>query len=223
MVRPPAFKELQFFTHRYSRGESWYRSKFPLQSSLRRADQITGEASPEYMRHAEAAVKAAELIPDAAILAILRNPIDRAHSHFHLNVKKGHESRAFADVIEFELENPLYLELNQPSPVRGEGFRLRYAYLSGGRYMDHLVPWVEAFGRQRIHVICAEEYFSRPVETMDRVSNFLGLPPTEVTAPVLNAQEYEPMSSSTRSVLQRYYEPHNGRLFDFLARELPWN
>ena len=222
MVRPPAFKELQFFSHRYSRGESWYRSKFPLRSSLKRTNQITGEASPEYMRHAEAAVNAAKTVPDAAVLAILRNPTDRAHSHFQLNAKKGHESRAFADAIRLELESPLYLELNQPIPVSGEGFRIRYSYLSGGRYMDHLRPWVEAFGRQRIHVICAEEYFSSPVETMHEISNFLGLPPTNVAAPVLNAQEYEPMSSGTRSVLQQYYEPHNKQLFEFLSRELPW-
>lgn len=98
--------------------------------TLEMADHRRGESRIHEARRSSG--KAAETVPDAAALAILRNPIDRAHPHFHLNTRNGRESRAFADAIRLGLKNPLYLELTHPIPVSGDGFRIRYAYLGGG-------------------------------------------------------------------------------------------
>src|SRR6187397_1377370 len=88
----PSWKEVSFFDRHYARGEAWYRGNFPtrlrhaLAERRAHARAIAGEASPSYVFHPSAPERVAALVPDARLIALVRNPIDRALSHYHHEV-----------------------------------------------------------------------------------------------------------------------------------------
>jgi hypothetical protein len=87
-------KELDFFTHQYGRGLSWYLDKF--------GDGLAGEASPNYMKAhmwPDTAKRIRDTVPGARLVGVLRNPIDRTLSHYLHNVIRGREKRPFSRAV----------------------------------------------------------------------------------------------------------------------------
>ena len=92
-VAPFLSKEVHYFDGAYERGERWYRSKFPI--SL--GGQVHVDASPYMLFHPLAAERAGRDLPDSTrFVALLREPAERALSHHHLEIRKGHETETFA-------------------------------------------------------------------------------------------------------------------------------
>src|SRR5512145_282832 len=73
-VTGPPWKEVSFFDRHWWRGEAWHRGQFPLRSGQR----LVGEASPSYLCHPLAPGRARSLVPDAKLVALVRDPVDRA-------------------------------------------------------------------------------------------------------------------------------------------------
>lgn len=102
-------KELHFFDNlkgSFQKGLMWYRAHFPsypymyLAKKVRGRDMITGEASPYYLFHPLAATRIARVLPRVKLIAILRNPVDRAYSHYHHNAKYKRETLSFEAALE---------------------------------------------------------------------------------------------------------------------------
>ena len=96
-IFPPLAQQPNFFTTNYHKGESWYRSYFPsiitkhLTQNIKKRKFLTGEASTQYYWYPHAAKRAKALLPDAKIILLLRNPIDRSHSQYQMELNKGNE------------------------------------------------------------------------------------------------------------------------------------
>src|SRR6266478_2297403 len=98
-------KEVGYFDRYHKRGIKWYKSQFP--SSLRRYSEmrlggrpmITGEASTGYILYPHALKRIARTVPDTKLILILRNPVDRAYSHYQHSVRDGHENLCFEEAI----------------------------------------------------------------------------------------------------------------------------
>ena len=90
-----ARKELHFFDYKSALGSWWYRTNFPTKAEMAQRSAalgkpvLTGEASPYYLFHPHAARRIARLLPDVKLIALLRNPVDRAFSHYHHEVRGG--------------------------------------------------------------------------------------------------------------------------------------
>lgn len=95
-----AKKELHFFDLRFPNGPAWYRDQFPSLSP----DTITGEASPYYLFHSHVPKRVFKLLPHVKLIVLLRNPVDRAYSHYYHAVKHGIETLPFERAIEQEDE-----------------------------------------------------------------------------------------------------------------------
>src|SRR4051794_20653441 len=101
-------KEVHFFTLEYERGLAWYRSHFPTRltvASTRRrlgVDMIAGEATPYYLFHPLAPYRVQAVLPEARLIAVLRDPVDRAYSHYQHEVALGVETLGFAEAVEAE-------------------------------------------------------------------------------------------------------------------------
>src|SRR5436189_26280 len=100
-VTGPSFKEVSFFDRHYARGERWYRAHLPVR---RRA--VVGEASPSYLFHPLAPERVARMLPEARLIALLRNPVDRAFSHYQHEVALGREQLSFEDALAGEFAEP---------------------------------------------------------------------------------------------------------------------
>src|SRR6187551_3563074 len=108
-IAGPSWKEVCFFDRHWWRGEAWYRGQFPL----RAGERLVGEASPSYLFHPLAPERARSLVPGAKLVALLRDPVDRAYSQYQHEVALGREPLSFEDALAAEEER-----------TRGEAERL---------------------------------------------------------------------------------------------------
>ncbi|HYF40703.1 MAG TPA: sulfotransferase domain-containing protein, partial [Gemmatimonadales bacterium] len=112
-VLPPSNKEIHYFDLNPTRGLTWYRSHFPYNHQLRDGS-VTVDASPYYLAHPGVPQRAAQLLPGARLLVLLRNPVDRAYSHYQHEVRGGREPLSFEEAI-----------AREPERLEGEEERLR--------------------------------------------------------------------------------------------------
>jgi hypothetical protein len=183
-----------------------------------------GEASPSYILHPLAPQRARDLVPDARLIALLRNPVDRAYSHYQHEVRLGREPLAFGDALDAEDER-----------LRGEVERMvaeptyfseawwNHTYKARGRYAEQLERWFAVFPRDQLLVLFTEELNDDTAGTYARVLDFLGARPHELTAyPRIFDHEYVSMDPATRARLEAEFEEPNRRLAKLLGRDLPW-
>jgi hypothetical protein len=223
-VLPSLRKEVHYFDFNYDRGLKWYRAHFPYTHQLRRGT-LTLDASPYYQVHPLVPQRAAELLPGVKLVALLRNPVDRALSHYQHEVRGGRETLSFAEAIEKE-----------PERLAGEEKRLRgdpsyysynhhrYSYMQRGLYVEQLRRWVEHFPRSQLLVLQAESLFRAPAEVTGEVYRFLGLAPhkLELKKPFVQVGYDRQMPADLRSKLVNYFEPYNRELFQWLGQEYDW-
>lgn len=183
-VIPSLRKEIEFFSTRYSEGEAWYRAHFPLKARMDALRAVRGypsqtfEATPDYLLHPAAAERAAQLVPDARIIVLVRNPIDRAYSHFQHNRRLGQEPLQFEEALDQEhVRLSGELERISHDPAYPARYLRRYSYVTRGLYAEQLAPWRAQFAADRILIVSSEDLFSRTAETFLSMLEFLGLPP----------------------------------------------
>jgi len=224
-ILPPLGKELHYFDFRYPLGTRYYRGRFPYSHRLR-GGALTLEATPYYLMHPLVPQRAAQLLPHVKLIAVLRNPIERALSHYQHEVRGGRESLSFAEAIDKE-----------PERLAGEEERLRnepgyyswnhhrYSYVRRGVYLEQLLRWLEHYPRSQVLVLQSERMFREPAATTAAVHRFLGLPEHRLDRYEDTFQQgsYEhTMPPALRSRLAAYLEPHNRELFRWLGEEYDW-
>lgn len=228
----PAFrKEVHFFDNGASKRRALlYRAYFPTFLHKRRVrrgrgvDLITGEATPYYLFHPLAPARVREVVPHVKLIAMLRNPVDRAYSHYHHEFRRGLEELSFEDAIEHEMER---LKGEQERLLHGGHYSAshrRYSYLSRGVYVDQLQNWRRFFPEEQLLVLKSEDLFADPSAILGQTLDFLGLPPLEREGYSKdNKGSYLQMDPAIRRQLADYFEPHNERLYEYLGRDFGWD
>jgi hypothetical protein len=214
LVRGAAVKELHFFDNMFAEGVGWYRRCFAEGERVDGQRTITGEASPSYLFDPRVPERMARTVPEARLIALLRNPVDRAYSHYQMEVRRGREARSFEEATGQEMTS-----------AEGEenAVDLRYAYLRRGLYAEQLARFSFFTNRDRLLVVKSENLFVRRLQVLERVMTFLGLPSFESTlAPPAVRAPYEPMDPSTRRRLEEFFAPHNERLYGILNTDFGW-
>lgn len=234
----PAFvKELHFFDKKFHKGSSWYRAHFPTAfqkyvfEHTHKQPFVTGEASASYMFHPHVPRRVAQVLPDAKLIVLLRNPVDRAYSQYHLEVELQRETLSFEEAIEREEERISKERDRLLADERYVSFDYsRYSYLARGIYADQLRTWTSLFPREQFLILKSEDFYADPVAILEQASAFLHLPqlePHERTKKYKQhnyvQQPYAKMSASTRKRLLAYFEPHNARLYEFLGVNFGWD
>jgi hypothetical protein len=223
-ILPPFGKEIHYFDLHYSRGVRWYRGRFPYRRRLH-GGTLTLDASPYYLVHPLVPPRAAQLLPKVKLVALLRNPIDRAFSHYQHEVRAGREFLSFAEAIEKESERLAGEEEHLRSDPHYYSFsHHRYSYAIRGCYIDQLRRWVECFSRPQLLVLQSERLFRDPAATSAVVYDFLGLPRHRLDRykPFLEGKYEREMSSEVRARLAEHFEPYNRELYKWLGEEFDW-
>ena len=157
---PPSTKEVHFFDQTYGRGLDWYKAHFRRVDAADRLSRRTGascltfEATPYYIFHPAIAERIAQCLPKAKIIIMLRDPVDRAYSHYQHEKSRGYEPLSFEEALE-----------NEPHRLQGEEERLRedesyvsrsymrYSYIARGLYAEQLArALVQALRPEPIHL-----------------------------------------------------------------------
>ncbi len=220
-ITGPSWKEVSFFDRHWWRGEAWYRGQFPL----RPGGRLVGEASPSYLFHPLAPERARAVVPDAKLVALLRDPVDRAYSQYQHEVALGREPLPFEDALAAEDDR-----------TRGEVERLMedprafsrawwdHTYAARGLYAEQLERWLAVFPREQLLVVTTDELGERPGEAYASILAFLGAPPHELhDYPRVFDRDYAPMEPRTRAALAARFAEPNRRLEALLGRSLGWD
>jgi Sulfotransferase domain len=225
-IRGASRKEIKFFDCNYFRGMEWYQGFFPRKSTLDSRNAIAIEASPYYSFHPLAAERIKQHFPDIKIIFTLRNPIDRAYSHYQMNYQLGVETLpTFEQAVAAEEDR---LAGEERRILQDDEYPLfthmHLSYLAQGIYADMLSRWFDVFPREQILVINSEEFFSSMPEIFDRMIAFLRLPQWVLNVTKnANPGSYHPMAEDTRHKLVEFYLPHNLRLKELLGRDFGWD
>jgi hypothetical protein len=228
-VEPSIRKETEYFSRRYAKGEVWYRGHFPL-----RRTGLTFEATPDYLFHPRAAERAAATVPDARIVVLLREPVERAVSHWQHMTRLGFETGSFSEALAAEsaLVDGAFDDVAAGRTI-DEGPLLRYSYRLRGCYDEQLARWFEHYPREQVLVLRSEELFADPAASVSELERFAGLAPgrhiafrnwsapsaadrSTIPTPTVNAGDRDALDE-----LRTFFEPHNRCLADLLEVE-PW-
>jgi len=232
LITRSAVKEIHYYDNNFQRGDSWYRAYFPTRLYARLTamrlgrEPLAGDATPYYMAHPHALGRIAKEYPVAKILVVLRNPVDRAYSHYFHERGIGHEPLAsFEEAIDRE-----------PERLKGEAERMaadpgyysfahqNFSYVTRGFYVQQLEHLFSLFPRQNVKILSSGELSKDTAGAMAGVFGFLGLPSNgQEKFRRENARSYPPLEAPMRRRLQGIFAPHNKRLFALLGVDYGWN
>ncbi len=160
----PPIKETKFFLfpEDFNKGEDFYNSYF----SNYNGQKAVGEFDPDYLLFPETAQRIMDTLgKDIKILVVLRNPADRAYSHFLMTKKKGLETLSFEEAI---IE-----EKNRKQDIKTKKI---FAYIERGMYGSQLEKFLKIFPKQNFMFLVFEEDFLQNREiTIKNVQEFLGV------------------------------------------------
>ena len=147
-------KELNFFIEErnWPRGEDWYRRHFDPKAKVR------GEASPNYTafpQHLGVPERMASVVPDAKLIYVLRDPLERIAAHWVHNYAKRREKGTLAET------------LSHPNT----------SYLQRSRYATQLQQFLNHFPRESIMILDQEDFRKDRLATLRRVFEFVGADP----------------------------------------------
>jgi hypothetical protein len=197
---------------------------FPLKSTAKVAC-ITGESSPYYLYHPKVAKRIARVLPKVKLIAMLRNPVDRAISHYYHEVKKHRETLSFERAIEIEEERisgefrKLLNDEFYHSPIYQW-----YSYKKRGIYIDQIIEYEKYFSRDQILILKSEEFFEYTTEVLQQIFRFLEVDAIFKVKDISpkNVGNYGKVDKKLHERLKSYFEPHNRRLYEHLNRDFGW-
>ncbi len=226
----PAKKEIHYFSNPYNRnrGESWYTSHFctvSYKKSLRKKLgywPITGEATPDmHMPFMPESVH--ELLPSAKLIAMFRDPVDRALSQYHHDRRfSKRDPLTFKDAI---TQSSLSVSSEMQDLWSYSHKNKQLSYIRRGLYAEQLEHWYQYYPEDSIHIIISEEFFVDPAKEMEKVLQFLNMPDYEFdVSTAKNVGDYkEQMDKDVREYLISVFRPQNQRLFELIGRNLDWS
>ncbi|MEZ5342598.1 MAG: sulfotransferase domain-containing protein [Acidimicrobiales bacterium] len=223
-------KGTYYFDVNYGKGQAWYLSHFPTEFGHRLAEKragrhITiGEATPYYLHHPHAAVRARRLLPDVKVIALVRNPMERAYSHWVERTRNGVETLSFAEAVKAESDRLAGEEqhmLDDPSYVSFA--HQHYSYVDQGRYARGLRRWLEAYPPEQVLILRSEDLYADPDKTYGQVLDFLDLRdhvPASFAA--WNKKPKEPIDDSVMAELRELLKDDIAELESLLNRPMGW-
>jgi hypothetical protein len=209
----PAGKEVPYFSHDalYALGWSTYMRKLAMVDPTHKWGTVT----PHYLvggvyqsskkaeltsRYDERTVpqRIHDQLPNVRVIAILRDPVERARSHHRMMAMERLDSRSFDEAVD-ELLRPEALERARSHPQEKTG------YVAWGEYGRTLAGYFDVFPREQILVVFADELEQAPAELLSRIHTFIGVKP-----------DFEPENLGVR-----YRVGASERRFDWLGPYAP--
>lgn len=183
-IKPPRKKEIHYFDVNYNKGLQWYKAYFPIISP----NKITFEATSNYLETKQAPKIIHDLLPNVKLILVLRNPTDRAYSHYQNSVRNGTETLSFQDAL-----------------------KTNKAYIDGSMYGEHLKHWVEYFPKKQFFIMKYQEL----TKHFNEIFDFLGIEnyPINTQEQFKVGGDYPQMEIEIRKKLDQIFEESNKELF----------
>jgi hypothetical protein len=157
-VLPVATKETRFFDTHFHRGLEWYLAHFPHARDRFKV----GEVAPTYFASVEARQRIARLLPNARIVCIFRNPVDRIVSLYRVKRAYGLTPWTLEQLEQAILEDP--------------------EFLNTSRYAENFRAWQNVLGPDQVLPTLYDDLCDDPQAYLDRLAKFIGVPRFRLTS-----------------------------------------
>lgn len=223
-------KEVHYFDVNYDRGPDWYAAHFitrhraQLRSRSLGRRVVTGEASPYYMYHPHALRRMHELLPDVKVVVMLRDPAQRAVSHYSHERAKGFETAELPDALRMEDTRLAGEEEKLASDPSYRSFaHQHYSYLGRGNYLPQLQRLHEFYPAEQVFIVNSNDFYREPDTTYHALLEFLELDGhTLPTYKQHNTYVSAKPDEATRARLVRHFAPLNAALYEYVGRDFGW-
>jgi hypothetical protein len=209
-------KEVHYFDRHFHRGPEWYRRQFaPRRSGGAAGQTIACESSPYYMFEPRVPARIRDLVPDVKLVFLLRDPVERAFSHYHNNKRLDREPLDFISALDAEDDRTLAEEerlLVDPTHVSMP--HRHYSYRRRGLYAEQLLRWRACFPQDRMLVVDSRRLFTEPAHVVAEVLRFVGLDawqPRSLAAQNEGRHD-KAIPAAARHQLEAFFAPHEERL-----------
>lgn len=227
----PLLKDIYFFDNNFSKGRDWYLSFYPTAAALdaqareQGGPVRTGEGATYYLLHPLAPQRVRACFPDIKLIVLLRDPVERAFSHYFHNKRNGSEpARTPEEAFHLEARRLSGEEerLRTDPSYRSEAFQ-NWSYLARGRYAEQLERWFAAFPREQMLIRCSEDFYSDTDRVFREVCSFLeirqhSLPRYPAEGAGRNRQDH----ALARQFARAHFRDPNQKLFDLLGTRFAW-
>lgn len=205
----------------YVKGAGWYRSHFPL-STVANRDMRVLEASPLYLFNPDVPQRIFNLLPHARIIVLLRNPVDRAISHYQHEVNAMREHRPMMQAF---VDEDVVTKSNWDNhELRSKSFT-RHSYKARGLYVIQIKRYLQVFRREQIFIMKSESMFDDPDIAIQSLLSFMSIDNTyEIPdkRPINTRASKRAIASDVREYLSEFFEPYNERLLELLGDDICW-
>ncbi len=167
----PPEKEIPFFARDdwYENGWEWYAERF---FSGAPENVLWGTVTPQYMADQRVPRRMTGTMPEIKLIALLRNPVYRAVSHYKMAVRRGIEPRTFKRAVEDLTGGERARRARElPASIANEP----ECYLAWGEYARILGSYRSLFSEEQVLVLFSEDLEDGPREAIGSIMSFLGL------------------------------------------------
>jgi len=224
-------KEVHFFDFSYWRGISWYRAQFPLKITKLNFEEknkepyLVVDASPLYIFHPQVPQRVKKVLPNAKLIVIMRNPVDMAYSHYQHYKRRNLEKMSFEEVIDDdERRFETIMKRFQNDEIRDYNVKkIAFPYISMAIYVKYIKNWLNVFPKNQFLFLQTEELNQNIEMEFRKIYDFIEIPSFNFKyVGKSNVGNYQPMKSSTRERLLKFYKPFNQELENILETKFQW-
>ncbi len=224
-------KGVHYFDSHYAKGERWYRSHFPTSLTRRRVRRqvgsvFTAEASPYYLFHPLAARRAAAALPTTTFVALLRDPVERAVSHWAEQTRNGVETLSLRDALDREADRVGDAATQLASAqIDVSHAHEQQSYAAQSEYAGSLRRWLDLVGQDRLLVFFSEHYYTEPTAVHDAITDRVGalrMPASATSVQRNAAQRSSPLDADLEARLVERFTPDVIAVADLLDTTPPW-
>jgi hypothetical protein len=222
-IRGAKRKEVHYFDHFFQNGPVWYDHFFGEKKEGGRT--LYGEATPMYLFHPHVPQRVHDHLPNVKLIVLLRDPVDRAYSHYMLERKRGDEPLpTFREAVMMEDERTLPEKLKllrEPDHV-SHAFK-HHTYMQRGLYGEQLLRWTGLFPLDQFLILRSEDVFMDPRRHLAKVFDFLDISHSyHDTYPILNKKRDKELSPDDRKELSTYFTEDGKLLRSIAGQQFSW-
>jgi len=163
-------KETHYFSINYHKPLSWYQKHF-LQAH---PSQLRGEVTPFYLFHKHAPERIYDNVPNARLIVLLRDPVERAISQYFHAKNKGYETLSIEDAFAAE-----------PHRINRSDYSYqKHSYLSRSRYDEQLKRYKKFFSDKQILIMRSEDLFTDTFNCWKKLLHFIGVSSIDLPCPL---------------------------------------
>lgn len=208
-------QETHFFDDNYQSGERWYRSQSPLLSV-----GLILDVTPGYMFKAVCLERMRRLVPEARLIAILREPVARTYSHYrHVRRgmgKEGTETDSFEEAVKRDIER-----VRQGRVLgRTDYVDSYHSYVRRSLYAPQIHRFKTAYG-EKLLVLRSKDLFDSPGHTVNRIFEHLSLSTHSISDVNTHNRGNYQREIPMRDELEDYFSPYNEELYEIMNVD-PW-